>query len=83
MAQEVDAVCSEHALPRVDLQPGLPQSLEDMLQVLKMFLQIVAPHDDVVKVALDEGKAPQYFVHPALEVGGRILYPEGDHQPFP
>ena len=83
MSKEVNAVRCEDALPRVDLQPRLPQALEDLLQVLKVLLQIIAPDDDVVDVAPREGQIVQHSIHPSLEIRRGVLQPEGDHQPFP
>ena len=83
MTEEVDAIRGKHALSRVDLQARFSQPLEYLLQVPKMLLQVVRLDDDDIDVAPDEGKAPQHFVYPALEVGRGILEAEGDHQPFP
>ena len=83
MTKEIDVVCSKNTLSRVDFQACSPQPLEDLLQVLDVLPRGLGPHNDVIDIASAERKVSQNVVHLPLEIGGRILKPEGNDQPLP
>ena len=76
MPEEIDAVCPENTFARMDLEPRLPQTLEDYLQMFHMLRQRPGLYDDVVDVTPAEGEVAQYLVYSALEVRRSVLQAE-------
>ena len=82
MAEETEGWFAEQALLQVEDESGRLEPVGQLLEVVPVFFQVSACHQNVVQVDEGEGKTLADGVHQLLEGLGGVFKPEGGPQKF-